>query len=253
MTSFITTMFVLHYFFSSSTASSSTTTPAASATMPLYPSPARPSKATPTKGEQIIRDFARSTASQPNLLQSDPESLPRAMDPAQLQLYNEKPLPPTPKTESPLKRALKSAWMTTSIFGSNVLSPFTSPSSSVARDAQAKGKGTPAKKPQFVVHGSASHSATVEADPAEVWNPRIFVQDDDPYTDSTTVDSNARSRAPFKPNKSGRGTTSWQLKQFAEATLGSGSLKKAVLLPEGEDLDEWLAVNGEWDLAHFLL
>jgi MOB kinase activator 1 len=26
--------------------------------------------------------------------------------------------------------------------------------------------------------------------------------------------------------------------------LGSGSLKKAVKLPEGEDINEWLAVNG---------
>lgn len=54
---------------------------------------------------------------------------------------------------------------------------------------------------------------------------------------------NSRTRAPFKPNKAGRGTSSWQLKQFAEATLGSGSLRKAVKLPEGEDLNEWLAVN----------
>jgi len=39
------------------------------------------------------------------------------------------------------------------------------------------------------------------------------------------------------------------LKQFAEATLGSGSLKKAVLLPEGEDINEWLAVNGMFSQA----
>lgn len=57
--------------------------------------------------------------------------------------------------------------------------------------------------------------------------------------------SNPRTRAPFKPQKAGRGTSSWQLKQYAEATLGSGSLRKAVKLPEGEDRDEWLAVNGE--------
>jgi MOB kinase activator 1 len=35
------------------------------------------------------------------------------------------------------------------------------------------------------------------------------------------------------------------LKQYAEATLGSGSLRKAVKLPEGEDKDEWLAVNSK--------
>ena len=57
--------------------------------------------------------------------------------------------------------------------------------------------------------------------------------------------SNSRSRNAFKPQKANRGTTSWQLKQFAEATLGSGSLRKAVKLPEGEDRDEWLAVNGK--------
>jgi len=61
------------------------------------------------------------------------------------------------------------------------------------------------------------------------------------------IDSSAttrsRTRAPFKPQKANRGTTSWQLKEFAEATLGSGSLRKAVKLPDGEDENEWLAVN----------
>jgi MOB kinase activator 1 len=61
---------------------------------------------------------------------------------------------------------------------------------------------------------------------------------------SAFLSSNPRTRAPFKPQKSNRGTSSWQLKQYAEATLGSGSLRKAVKLPEGEDKDEWLAVNG---------
>jgi hypothetical protein len=60
----------------------------------------------------------------------------------------------------------------------------------------------------------------------------------------STISRNPRTRAPFKPQKAGRGTSSWQLKQYAEATLGSGSLRKAVKLPEGEDKDEWLAVNG---------
>lgn len=56
--------------------------------------------------------------------------------------------------------------------------------------------------------------------------------------------SNARTRGQFKPRNANRGTSSYQLRQFAEATLGSGSLRKAVKLPEGEDLNEWLAVNG---------
>jgi MOB kinase activator 1 len=60
-----------------------------------------------------------------------------------------------------------------------------------------------------------------------------------------TPPSNARTRAPFKPRSAAKGTSSYQLRQFAEATLGSGSLRKAVKLPEGEDLNEWLAVNSE--------
>lgn len=56
--------------------------------------------------------------------------------------------------------------------------------------------------------------------------------------------SNARTRGQFKPQRANKGSTSYQLRQFAEATLGSGSLRKAVKLPEGEDLNEWLAVNG---------
>lgn len=55
---------------------------------------------------------------------------------------------------------------------------------------------------------------------------------------------NARTRGQFKPRNANKGTNSYQLRQFAEATLGSGSLRKAVKLPEGEDLNEWLAVNG---------
>jgi MOB kinase activator 1 len=61
--------------------------------------------------------------------------------------------------------------------------------------------------------------------------------------DSSSPYSNARTRGQFKPQRANKGTTSYQLRQFAEATLGSGSLRKAVKLPEGEDLNEWLAVN----------
>lgn len=60
-----------------------------------------------------------------------------------------------------------------------------------------------------------------------------------------TAPRNQKSRAPFKPKSSNRGTSSYQLRQYAEQTLGSGSLRKVVKLPEGEDLDEWLAVNGD--------
>lgn len=59
------------------------------------------------------------------------------------------------------------------------------------------------------------------------------------------ITRNARTRGQFKPKHANKGTSSYQLRQFAEATLGSGSLKKVVKLPEGEDLSEWLAVNGK--------
>ena len=65
-----------------------------------------------------------------------------------------------------------------------------------------------------------------------------------PVIDPSSPSSNARTRGQFKPQRANKGTTSYQLRQFAEATLGSGSLRKAVKLPEGEDLNEWLAVNG---------
>ncbi|GAA5876725.1 hypothetical protein JCM8547_002028 [Rhodosporidiobolus lusitaniae] len=52
----------------------------------------------------------------------------------------------------------------------------------------------------------------------------------------------------FKPrrNQADSSTRAYQLKKYAEATrvrLGSGNLRLAVLLPEGEDANEWLAVN----------
>lgn len=66
--------------------------------------------------------------------------------------------------------------------------------------------------------------------------------------------NNARTRnQAFQPQKRAKGTNSWQLKQFAEATLGSGSLRKVVKLPEGEDRDEWLAVNGIPDLSRLTI
>lgn len=61
----------------------------------------------------------------------------------------------------------------------------------------------------------------------------------------TTAYSNARARQ-LRPRVPGKGgATSYQLRQYAEATLGGGSLRKVVKLPEGEDENEWLAVNCE--------
>lgn len=48
----------------------------------------------------------------------------------------------------------------------------------------------------------------------------------------------------LKPKKKIKeGTKGYGLKQIARMTLGSGNLEIAVELPEGEDLNEWLAVN----------
>jgi hypothetical protein len=57
--------------------------------------------------------------------------------------------------------------------------------------------------------------------------------------------SNQRTRNQFRARRGagGGGTTSHQLRQYAEATLGGGSLRKVVKLPEGEDESEWMAVN----------
>jgi hypothetical protein len=42
-----------------------------------------------------------------------------------------------------------------------------------------------------------------------------------------------------------QGTKQYQLRKYAEQTLGSGNLRNAVVLPEGEEVCEWVAVHGE--------
>lgn len=50
-----------------------------------------------------------------------------------------------------------------------------------------------------------------------------------------------RSNRTFRPKRNVK--ERFQLSSYAEATLGSGNLKLAVLLPEGEDVNEWVACN----------
>ncbi|KAF0306234.1 MOB kinase activator 1B [Amphibalanus amphitrite] len=53
-----------------------------------------------------------------------------------------------------------------------------------------------------------------------------------------------RSNKTFKPKKNiPEGSRQHELMKHAAATLGSGNLRLAVQLPEGEDLNEWVAVN----------
>jgi len=48
----------------------------------------------------------------------------------------------------------------------------------------------------------------------------------------------------FRPRRNHRvGTKRYELHKYAQATLGTGNLHDAVTLPEGEDPNEWLAVN----------
>ena len=48
----------------------------------------------------------------------------------------------------------------------------------------------------------------------------------------------------FKPKRAHRaGTKRFELHKYAQATLGTGNLHEAVTLPDGEDANEWLAVN----------
>lgn len=64
---------------------------------------------------------------------------------------------------------------------------------------------------------------------------------------STFVYSGGRSNKTFKPKKNiPEGTHQYDLMKHAAVTLGSGNLRQAVMLPEGEDLNEWVAVNSKY-------
>ena len=56
----------------------------------------------------------------------------------------------------------------------------------------------------------------------------------------------SRNNKTFKPKKNiPEGTHQYDLMKHAAVTLGSGNLRLAVVLPEGEDLNEWVAVNSK--------
>jgi len=64
--------------------------------------------------------------------------------------------------------------------------------------------------------------------------------------------SGNRSSKTFKPKKNiPEGTHQYDLMKHAAATLGSGNLRLAVMLPEGEDLNEWVAVNSKFLFTFF--
>ena len=66
----------------------------------------------------------------------------------------------------------------------------------------------------------------------------------DKFFNFLVLSSGSRSNKTFRPKKTiPEGTHQYDLMKHAAATLGSGNLRLAVMLPEGEDLNEWIAVN----------
>lgn len=83
--------------------------------------------------------------------------------------------------------------------------------------------------------------------PADPSPPPPLVLADGLNANRTIVpNSNQRTKNQFRPRLGKGGTPSYQLRQYAEVTLGGGSLRKVVKLPEGEDENEWLAVNSKF-------
>lgn len=67
------------------------------------------------------------------------------------------------------------------------------------------------------------------------------------YTVLFPLSSSSKSSRTFKPKKNiPEGTHQYDLIKHAAATLGSGNLRNAVALPDGEDLNEWVAVNSTY-------
>ncbi|XP_010071646.1 PREDICTED: MOB kinase activator 1A, partial [Pterocles gutturalis] len=98
------------------------------------------------------------------------------------------------------------------------------------RNCQPEGQG------QFVEEfcdGSAASTAVGETQYRKRLTGNVF-----------SLVSGSRSSKTFKPKKNiPEGSHQYELLKHAEATLGSGNLRQAVMLPEGEDLNEWIAVN----------
>lgn len=106
------------------------------------------------------------------------------------------------------------------------------------------------KEPPPTIGLTGSDSAatvSVKLESVEEVDDPFFIESPEParvpsYSQGGNI-RNQRTRNQFRPRNAHKGTTSYQLRQYAEATLGGGSLRKVVKLPEGEDENEWLAVN----------
>lgn len=76
----------------------------------------------------------------------------------------------------------------------------------------------------------------------QIPEPVLTAADDD-YEDGSNQKA---ARNQFRARTVKGANNGVALRQYAEATLGGGSLRKVVKLPEGEDENEWLAVNSEY-------
>ncbi len=55
-----------------------------------------------------------------------------------------------------------------------------------------------------------------------------------------------QSTKTVKQKRIPEGSHAHDLMKHASRTLGSGNIKLAVQLPDGEELNEWIAVNSKW-------
>jgi len=55
----------------------------------------------------------------------------------------------------------------------------------------------------------------------------------------------SKSSKTVKCKKIPEGSHAHDLLKYSSATLGSGNIKMAVQLPDGEDINEWIAVNSK--------
>lgn len=98
---------------------------------------------------------------------------------------------------------------------------------------------------------STMHQTNTAIIPAAISTKSLPLSDELSFADlEPLLNSNQRTRNQFRPRVGKGGSASYQLRQYAEVTLGGGSLRKVVKLPEGEDENEWLAVNSEFDDGH---
>ncbi|KAG5930460.1 putative maintenance of ploidy protein mob1 [Claviceps africana] len=120
---------------------------------------------------------------------------------------------------------------------SSYLCRYPSPSKSVTAMSQPQLDHAIISAPEnFPASASASTSTSTSTSPSL---PAI----EHMIANVQAANRNQRAKSQFRPRVGKGGATSYQLRQYAEVTLGGGSLRKVVKLPEGEDENEWLAVN----------